>query len=118
MKKLLLFFILIGFVSCGDIVNKPAHLLSKDKMAEVIAELAISDQLSIVDSGFNLNNQTIYVFQKAKVKPIDFSESYTYYVARGKMDQILDEAQKIIIKKDPKAKAYIDKNNAEQPAVK
>ena len=100
------------------IPNVNANESSKDKMAEVIAELAISDQLSIVDSGFNLNNQTIYVFQKAKVKPVDFSESYTYYVARGKMDQILDEAQKIIIKKDPKAKAYIDKNNAEQPAVK
>ncbi|MGC4129641.1 MAG: DUF4296 domain-containing protein [Bergeyella sp.] len=115
MRKLIVFFVFLGLVSCSQIVERPEHLISEKKMAEAVAELAISDQLMIVDSGININDQTAAVFNKLKIKPKDFSESYRYYIATGKIEKIFDRAQEIIIEKDPGAKKYIEKKEKEKP---
>jgi hypothetical protein len=48
-----------------------------------------------------------YILKTHHVKPDDFVESYKYYVVEQKMNDIADEAQKIILKKDPKADQYV-----------
>ncbi len=118
MKKILFLFWLTALVSCGDVINQPKNLLSQDQMAEVIAELAVNDQLSMLTPNFKMSEQTTYIFNKEKIKAKDFTESYKYYLAKGKMDKILDQAQKDIVKMDPKAKEYINKKREGQPSVR
>lgn len=119
MKKLLLLFIFAGvIISCGNVLERPKNLVSEDKMSEAVAELAISDQLGIVNPSYSVTDQTIYVFNQLKIKPADFADSYKYYIATGKMEKILDNAQKIILKKDPKAKEYINKKSADEPSFR
>ena len=117
MKKFLLLFVLFTVIACGEIIDRPKNLLSKDTMANAIAELAIADQLNIVSSEFSMNDQTVYVFNSLKIKPKDFMDSYKYYIAIGKMDGIFNDAQGLIISKDPKAKNYIKTKKAEIPAT-
>ena len=116
MKNLWIFFVFLIFVSCGEAVDAPRNLVSKSDMSELIAELAINDQLSSLSQSPDLEGQTRYLFQKKGVSAKDFSESYTYYIAMGSMDKILKNAQQIILEKDPNAKAYVEKKNKEEPS--
>ena len=114
MKKLILLFIFCRLFSCNDIIEPPKNLVEEDKMSEVIAELALADQLSMVSNNYNADSQTRFIFKKLKVDSKNFSESYKYYIAKKIMPKIYDEAQKILKNKDPKSKVFIDKKLAEQ----
>lgn len=116
MKKLFSFFILFGMFSCGEIIDKPKNLIEENKMSEVIAELAVNDQLAMAAPSYNPNEQTRFIFKKMKTDPKNFTESYKYYIAKGKMQKIYENAQEILTKKDPKAKTYIDKKIKEREA--
>lgn len=107
MKKLIFIFVLLGMFSCGDYIDKPKNLVDKDIMAEILAEMAINDQATFVYQNKNLESGTRYVLKTYKVKPNDFIESFKYYVVKDEMKGIADEAQKVLIKKDPKADQYI-----------
>ena len=41
------------------------------------------------------------------MKPNDFVESFKYYVVKEKMNGIAEDAQKILLEKDPKADQYV-----------
>ena len=118
MKKLILLFIFCGLFSCNDIIEPPKNLVEEDKMSEVIAELALADQLSMVSNNYNADSQTRFIFKKLKVDSKNFTESYKYYIAKKIMPKIYDEAQKILKNKDPKSKVFIDKKLAEQDSIK
>lgn len=107
MKRLIFIFVLLGMFSCGDYIDKPKNLVDKDIMAEILAEMAINDQATFVYQNKNLESGTRYVLKTYKVKPNDFIESFKYYVVKDEMKGIADEAQKVLIKKDPKADQYI-----------
>lgn len=83
----------------------------------MIAEIAIADQMNVITSDYHPEDETKYIFQHHKVKFEDFKESYTYYISNNDIDPIYDQAQKIVLEKDPKAKIYIEKKIKEQEAL-
>ncbi|HJY11232.1 MAG TPA: DUF4296 domain-containing protein [Flavobacterium sp.] len=98
-------------VSCSEYIDKPKNLLNTDKMAEIMADLAINDQVTNTYQGKNLESGTRYILKNHHVKADDFVESYKYYVATGKMNKIVDNAQVILLEKDPKAKGFVEKKS-------
>jgi hypothetical protein len=108
MKKLIFIFLLIFVVSCGgDYIDKPKNLIPKDQMAEILADLSINDQATFLYPNSNLEAGTRYVLKTHNVKPDDFVQSFKYYVVKEKMNGIAEEAQKIVLEKDPKADKYV-----------
>lgn len=107
MKKLIFIFVLLGLFSCGDYIDKPKNLIDKDMMAEIIADLAINDQAIFVYPDKNMEAGTRAVLKLHKVKPDDFVNSFKYYVIKEEMDGITNDAQEILLKKDPKADKYV-----------
>ncbi|WP_292009706.1 DUF4296 domain-containing protein [Chryseobacterium sp.] len=107
MKKVLSLFVFILLFSCGNYIDEPKNLVPKDAMAEILADLAINDQATFMYQNTNLESGTRYILKSHNVKPDDFVESFNYYVVKQDMEGITDKAQKILIKKDPKADQYI-----------
>lgn len=107
MKKLICIFVLLFMFSCSDYIDKPKNLIDEDTMAEILADLAINDQAVFMFQGTNLESGTRFVLKTHNVKPDDFVESYKYYVAKDKLDNIADDAQKILLDKDPKAEKHV-----------
>lgn len=120
MKKLIFLFLLMVVFSCKEYVDKPKNLVPKDKMSEVIADLAINDQATFMFPSTNLESGTRFVLKTHNVKPNDFVASFKYYVVEQKMSEIADEAQKILLKRDPKADQYVKdkiKKNVNLPVL-
>lgn len=107
MKKLFFIFVLMGLFSCGDYIDKPKNLISGDQMAEVLADLAINDQATFIYPNSNLEAGTRYVLKKHNIRSEDFIASFKYYVVKEKMQGIAEDAQKILLEKDPKADQYV-----------
>ena len=109
MRKTALVLFSFLMMACSDLINKPKNLIEKDTMSEVLADFALSEQLSTVVENNNLDNDTRYILQQKKIKGEDFVESYKYYTATGEIEKIIENAQDIILNKDPKSKIYIEK---------
>lgn len=112
MKKLGLLFLLFFATACqkSGVVDEPKNLIPQDQMARIIAEFAVSEQVSYQTSAGNLETISRYVLASEKVSASAFQESYNYYIASPReLEKILLEAQQIVVDKDPKAKSYIDK---------
>ena len=107
MKKLIFIFVLLGMFSCSDYIDKPKNLIDKDVMAEIIADLSINDQAIFVYPEKNMEAGTRAVLKSHKIKPDDFVGSFKYYVIKEEMDGIANDAQEILLKKDPKADKYV-----------
>ncbi|MEG1591242.1 DUF4296 domain-containing protein [Chryseobacterium sp.] len=122
MKKLFFIFILTSLFSCNEYIDKPKNLIGKTEMAEIIADLAINDQVIFLYPKSNLESGTRFILKNHKVKNEDFIASYRYYIIKQKMKGIVDDAQKIIIEKDPKSekkiKGDIKLDNLELPKAK
>jgi len=120
MKKLIFIFVVLGLFSCSDYIDKPKNLVAKDLMAEIIADLAINDQAVFMYQDKNLEAGTRFVLKSHNVKPEEFTESFKYYVIKEEMDGIADDAQEILLKKDPKADKYVKdkiKQNGASPTM-
>lgn len=109
MKRIALFLFSLLMLSCSELIDQPKNLIPKDTMAELLAEFALNEQLGLVVDNVNLDNATRFVLQQKKIKGNDFVESYKYYTATGDIEKIMNQAQKIILNKDPAAKEYIQK---------
>ena len=117
MKKLWLLFFPFLMMACSELIDPPKKLISKDDMSEIIADFALNDQFNNFLPQSDLENATRLVLKNKKVKAQDFTESYKYYIATGDLEEILNNAQKIIVAKDPSAKDYIDKKLKENQNV-
>jgi hypothetical protein len=120
MKKLIFIFVLLGMFSCSDFIDKPKNLIDEDTMAVIIADLAINDQAIFMYQNKNMEAGTRFVLKSHNVKPDDFVESFKYYVIKEKMDGIANDAQEILLKKDPKADKYVKeklKQNGNTPPM-
>lgn len=111
--KLISFFLVIMLVlgSCRESkpVNAPQQLISQDKMAVLIAEFAVNDQLHTLNAKGNMEQSTRFILKQHQVTAPQFSESYQYYLSSPrKLESILKEAQDIIKQKDPEAEQYIE----------
>ena len=109
MKKITLLLFSLLMMACSQLIDQPKNLVPKDTMAELMAEFAMNEQLNMVVENINLDNATRYTLQQKKIKGNDFVESYKYYTASGEIAKITDQAQEIVLNKDPKAKIYIEK---------
>lgn len=107
MKKLIFIFVLMCLFSCNEYIDKPKNLVDKDKMAEIVADLAINDQVVFLYPKTNLESGTRFILKNHQVKTEDFIASYRYYIVKQKMKGIVEDAQKIIIEKDPKSEKTI-----------
>ncbi|MGZ5272986.1 MAG: DUF4296 domain-containing protein [Kaistella sp.] len=117
MKKLWLIFFSFLMLSCSELIDPPKNLIAKDEMSEIIAEFALTDQFNNFLPQSDLENATRLVLKRKNIKAQDFTESYKYYIATGELEEILNDAQKIILAKDPAAKDYIDKKLKENQNV-
>ncbi|CAM2924856.1 DUF4296 domain-containing protein [Chryseobacterium flavum] len=121
MKKLIFIFVLLSLFSCKDYIDKPANLVDKDLMSEILADLTINDQATFMFQDRNLEAGTRFILKSHHVKPDDFVESFKYYVIKNEMQDIANSAQEILLKKDPKADKYIkekQKNNGIPPVIR
>lgn len=107
MKKLIFIFVIMCLFSCSEYIDKPKNLIDKDKMSEIIADLAINDQVTYLYPGSNLESGTRFILKNHQVKTEDFVASYRYYIVKQKMTEIVEDAQKIILEKDPKSEKII-----------
>lgn len=107
MKKLIFIFVLMCLFSCSEYIDKPKNLIDKDKMSEIIADLAINDQVTYLYPETNLESGTRFILKNHQVKTEDFVTSYRYYIVKQKMTGIVEDAQKIILEKDPKSEKII-----------
>lgn len=117
MRKITLLIFSFLMMACSELIDKPKNLVPKDTMTEILAEFAMNEQLGMVVENINLDNATRYTLQQKKIKGDDFVESYKYYTASGEIEGILNDAQDIILNKDPTAKTYIEKKLKENKNV-
>lgn len=115
MKRFFIYIMLIFSVfSCTEAIEKPKDILPKDKMSEIIADFAINEQSYTIGTSIDTENATRFILKKYNIKGQLFTESYKYYMTDPEtMKNIMDDAQKIIVSKDPKAANYIDKKMKE-----
>lgn len=111
MKKFIGFFIFLFVFSCTEYVDKPKNLVSKSTMAEIIAEMAINDQIMFLYPGKSLESETRFILKSHNIRTADFVESYKYYVIKQEMRGIVEDAQEILKDKDPKAAEKIEKES-------
>lgn len=111
MKKLIGLFTFLLVFSCTEYIDKPKNLIDQDKMAEIIAEMAINDQIVFLYPDKNLESGTRYILKSYNIKADDFVESYKYYVIKQKMKGIVEDAQEILKEKDPKAVEKVKKES-------
>ena len=109
MRKMAFLLFSLLMMACSELINEPKNLVPKDKMAEVLAEFAMNEQLNLVVENINLDNATRYTLQQNKIKGNDFVESYKFYTASGDIEKIIENAQEIVLTKDPASKIYIEK---------
>lgn len=111
MKKFWIYISLIFIVfSCSEAIEKPKNLIPENQMSELIADFTINEQSYSMNPDINGEDATRFILKKYKITGEQYTESYQYYITKsGTMKDILDEAQKIIKKKDPKAEDYINK---------
>jgi len=117
MRKSILFIIVLLFSSCQNFVDKPKDLLPQDKMAQVLAEMALNDQASYIDSNANLELGTRFILKKHNIKANQFSSSYRYYVVTKKILKIIEKAQAIIKEKNPEGEEFINKKLKENSSL-
>ena len=110
MKKTIALLFFIVMFSCQPIVDKPKNLVSKNTMAEIIADLALNDQARFMSNASSMESGTKYILEQHHIKGKDFTDSYQYYIINDNIDGIYNDAQDIILEKNPASKAYILKN--------
>ena len=111
-------FLAISTLSCTEAIEKPKDILSQEKMSEIIADFAINEQSYTIGGNINTENATRFILKKYNIKGQLFTDSYKYYMTDpDTMKEILDEAQKIIVSKDPNAEAFINKKLKENSGI-
>ena len=111
-------FLAIFTLSCTEAIEKPKDILSEEKMSEIIADFAINEQSYTIGGHINTENATRFILKKYNIKGQLFTDSYKYYMTDpDTMKEILEEAQKIIVSKDPNAEAFINKKLKENSGI-
>ncbi len=114
MKRGIIFFLILSIFSCSKFVEKPKVLVSEEKMAEILVELALNDQAPLTKAKMpNVEAGTRYILKKNNVSAKEFSDSYQYYAITKKLSKILENAQEILLERYPETEAYILKKNKE-----
>jgi len=85
MKKYTLFFIAIILIaaSCKDkVIEKPKNLIERDKMIDMIYDLAILEAAKAQTSGtYQYPKTTQFLKEKYKIDSLTFAQSTQYYAS-------------------------------------
>lgn len=107
MRKLLLLSFLFWLFSCNDLVEKPDHLISKDKMSAILIDLVISEQINAINPKVNMEIETRYLLKKHHVTAKNFKENYQYYTLKKELPSIIEDVQEQLIKNYPELESKL-----------
>ncbi|MFS4494247.1 DUF4296 domain-containing protein [Maribacter sp. 2308TA10-17] len=85
MKKIILFLLITCFFSCAEkLMEKPDNLISKERMVEILNDLAIINAAKSTNAkllqDYDLE-PTKYIFEKYDIDSLQFVESDRYYAS-------------------------------------
>lgn len=110
MKRIWFFLLSFMLCSCGEFIDKPANLIPKDVMAEMLADIAQNDQVVLINPQHaNPEAGTRFILQQYKVTARQFRESYKYYAMKGDMEGILEDAQDVLLERFPDSEPSVTK---------
>lgn len=102
MKNILFITLCLIFYACSSPNPKPKKVLSKEQMAEIIVDLTIYNQSYLAKPNIKTEDINSFVLKKHNITAEDFRENYQYYTyAPAHLDEIYDNAKKIILEKEP-----------------
>ncbi len=85
MKKIVLFFFGVLFLSCGEkVVEEPENLIPKEKMTHILYDLALLNSTkSAFSSDFNKTGIDImeFLYEKYDIDSVQFAQSDLYYAS-------------------------------------
>lgn len=132
-KKILLFLVVLSMIfSCEkELVKTPDRLIEKDKMVNIIYDLALLEAIKIQNpsslDSFKINPND-YIFKKYKIDSLQFSQNNIYYAAdykeykkmfeeiKSRLDKNKITVEKLI--KDQKKKEDLLKKQKQKLKVK
>lgn len=110
MRNTLFFIFCLIFYACSSPNPKPKKVLSKEQMAEIIVDLTIYNQSYLAKPDIKTEDINSFVLKKHNITAEDFRENYQYYTyAPVHLDEIYDNAKKIILEKEPSIKDTLRK---------
>lgn len=79
---LLLAFLLV-FISCTSAIEKPKKLIEKDKMVDILYDIALLEAIKSqnVNGGISSKKANEFLFQKYKIDSLQWEENNKYYAA-------------------------------------
>ena len=120
MKKIILLFtaLIFALTSCKDeIIPKPKNLIPRDKMEDIIYDLAILEAAKTQNSSVqNYEKPTVFIKNKYKVDSLTFAKSTQYYASDIKeykkmyddvKERLMAEKEKLSGKKVTKAVKFV-----------
>ena len=85
MKKVYILTILVWLASCSEkLLEKPENLIARDKMVEVLKDLAMVNAAKITNTTILRDNEIDpmpYIFEKHSIDSMQFVESDRYYAS-------------------------------------
>lgn len=99
LNKIILLGFFTLFFSCNEkLIDKPENLIAREKMVEVLKDLALANaakNTNIVVLRENDIEPTTYVFEKYGIDSIQFTQSDTYYASLpgGEYESIYKEVE-------------------------
>lgn len=118
MKKIIVFSLFVFFISCNKLIEKPENLISKEKMTDVLIDLALNEQSNLTNPKSNMELGTRYVLQKHHIKTKDFITSYEYYALNKDLENMLGNAQEKLKKQYPELQQKIEEQEKEKDELK
>lgn len=110
-RTLPLLIFLVILVGCKkELIKKPDHLIEKEKMANILCDLALLEAIRIqnpITSDSIKINSNDYIFKKYKIDSIQFSQSNIYYATDYKEYKRMFE----------EIKTHLDKNKSAVEAL-
>lgn len=79
---LLLAFLLV-FISCTSAIEKPKKLIEKDKMVDILYDIALLEAIKSqnVNGGISSKKANEFLFKKYKIDSLQWEENNKYYAA-------------------------------------
>ena len=79
----LLLAFLLAFVGCTTAIEKPKKLIEKDKMVDILYDIALLEAIKSqnVNGGISSKKANEFLFQKYKIDSLQWEENNKYYAA-------------------------------------
>ncbi len=103
MRKIFLLITFIIFFSCGEeVIEKPINLISKEKMIDILYDLAIIDAAKSTGPQVMENKNFVpmqFIYNKYEIDSIQFVSSDLYYASKPlEYEEIYKQIEDRIIK--------------------